>query len=161
MAELIKPLKYMPVTSGGPAPEGVPDIISLVRFEGVARNTQFVKVAIVIPAPISQLIYGELVCEVKCFSRVKIGYHYRGIFPLHGMNQEQATQRAGVLAGAMAENLVDVYKDRISPREYAIEGGHAFIDALTRFEARQHAPLPRDKTLEYILDAMKRLGALA
>jgi len=141
---------------------GTPDIISRIRFDGVARNTDKVKVSIVIPANVSQRIYGRIVCEVKVFSKMiaKTGYHYRGLFPLDQLSQRQARQKAGIVAGAMTENLNHIYKDGVSEIEYANEAMSAFDNALARFEAKQMSPLPRDRTLDSIITALQELGML-
>lgn len=143
--------------SFGSREESLPDIVSRVRFEGQAPNTPRVKAAIIIPADISIPIYGDLVAEVKCFSIEKPGFHYRGLFSLRGLTQRQAGVKAGVVAGTMAEQLIEVYKDRISTVEFANEGREAFHDAVRRFEAKQAAPVPRDRTLDYILEALRAL----
>lgn len=136
---------------------GTPDIISRHRFDGVARNTDKVLVAIVIPAPISVPIYGSLVCEVKVFSKVKRGYHFRALFPLNGLSQRQARQKAGICAGAMTEQLMAQDKSNLSAVDFANEGMHAWDNALARFEAKQATPLPRDKTLDAILAALEHM----
>jgi hypothetical protein len=88
------------------------------------------------------------------------GFHFRGIFDLRGMSQRPAMQKCGVLAGALTEMVCETYLDRVSAVEYANEAMRAFENALTRFEAKQYAPLPRDKTLDYILQALNAVGAM-
>lgn len=139
---------------------GTPDIISRMRFEGHARNTDKVKVAIVVPANLSQCVYGRIVCEVKVFSKMKAGYHYRGLFPLDQLTQRQARQKAGITAGAMTESLISIYKDNVSEIEYANEAMAAWDNALARFEAKQMSPLPKDMTLIRIIHALQQLGEL-
>ncbi len=101
---------------------GLSEIVSDLRFEAVSDNNPNVKAAIVVPTRLSQLTYGPLVAEVKCFSRLKPGFHYRGLFPLGQMTEGQAITKAGVLAGALAENLCDVYKDKLNTTEWARDG---------------------------------------
>lgn len=138
----------------------VPDIQSRVRFEGEARNTDKVKVAIVVPSALTAPIYGSLVCEVKVFSLVARGYHFRGLFNLRGMNQRQSRQKAGILAGAMTENMLGIPKvahDKSDPVFNANEAMRAWDNALARFEAKQHTPLPRDTSMDALLRAIEAL----
>jgi hypothetical protein len=137
-----------------------PDIISQVRYDGVAPNVRFVKVAIVIPAEISRPVYGDIVVEVKCFSRVRFGYHFRGLQDIRAKNTAQAAQLAGVIAGAMAENLCAQYGDQIDPAEYAKEAMAAFHDALKRFNDQQPTPVPPDQTLIAIVQGLRALQEL-
>lgn len=140
-------------------PPNTPDIITKFRFDGHARNTDKVKTAIIVPAPISQRIYGELACEVKVFSVVRRGYHFRGLFPLPGLSQRNARQKAGIVAGAMAERLMEITKESVNAVDYANEAMNAFDDAVVRFEAKQFTPVPRDATMDYIMEALRLLEA--
>lgn len=142
-------------------PPATPDIVSRVRYEGNARNTELVKVAIVVPAPQSVAVYGRIVVEVKVFSKTKRGYHFRGIKGLSGMSERDARRLCGILGGALAERIMSVQLlENVSAVEYANEAMSAWDSALAHFEAKQHTPLPRDKTLDYILQALNELDAL-
>lgn len=154
MAEQPKDYTRDPIVQAG---VGTPDIQSRVRFDGVARNTDKVKVAIVIPSVASIPVYGELVCEVKVFSKVKPGYHFRGIFPLSGMSARNARQYAGIVGGAMTERLMAVDKSVVSEIDYANEAMNAFDNALARYEAQQATPLKGDDTLDKLKDAIALL----
>lgn len=136
---------------------GKPDIISKVRFEGIAPNVANVKVAIVVPEEVSVSLYGGLVCEVKVFSRMKRGHLFRGLFDISALGEEAAARKAGVTAGALTESLAASFPCNVDPGEAAREAYGAFKDALKRFQLKMPTPKPKDAALAYILEALKAL----
>lgn len=136
-------------------PANTPDIISRYRFDGRTDKNPYIALAIVIPAPISQPIYGELVCEVKVFSNLKGGYHFRGTFDIKRMTDREVRRKAGVLAGALAERICLITRENRNPVDDANGAMDAWGQALSRFEARQYTPTPRDATLDYIIKALE------
>ncbi len=136
---------------------GLSEIVSDLRFEAVSFHNSNVKAAIVVPTRLSQLTYGPLVAEIKCFSRLKPGFHYRGLFPLGQMSEGQARTKAGVLAGALAENLCAVYKDKLNCSEWARDGLSAFDQALRKLHARQPTPPKPDASIAMLVEALRGL----